>query len=471
MSQVKTFLDRVGTMQDSFVLYADRLMGIEEGSGTNFVSFFGSSFRLVPSLQFNQLEAFDSRAYASQILSESRYFVKQTVDREVKAEKDLKGEASRIKALEFIVFDFLPLLYSKKYKTSDHLAEMFDAGKEEGDASGFFVRARDELQQKLDNDFGTEAKTEEDQSEKVRNRVLASEKERVRTESIVPVKYTLKELGLTTRDVSDSVTGRLTGLQPLYVIDNRVYSLVPVNGRVKKDIVFNIHGKEYVPGEVVSTVSQLSKELSNRREILSNITALEGSQNDFSLIKEVLAANDKKQRQMVELARLKEYDLGSCGFVLKDGNYYVYSRIPKFATQDGRDPKVFWTFPTVRVAIQIGWNDKAYTSDSPIVVEAMNYHPCMKNRKEGYSTICNLNRQPSDYRNTPLDMLRKLSDAVNVVMHPLNKESLDAHSGHTYFGTTLTDILKQESLTREQAVGQGYEIAEVIQTRVGRSKR
>ena len=172
----------------------------------------------------------------------------------------------------------------------------------------------------------------------------------------------------------------------------------------------------------------------------------------------------KRQQQLLDLAKLDEYDLETCGFILRDGKYIVYSRVPQFATQDGRNPKKFWPFPSVRVGIYMGMNrDEIYSFDSPLVVDPMPNHPCLSNKTSGYCKICNLNREPDSYNNTTRDILRKLSDAVNVVMHPLNKPSLDAHAGEKYFGVTLTEILKQKSMTRTEAANAGYVIAEVIE--------
>lgn len=64
-------------------------------------------------------------------------------------------------------------------------------------------------------------------------------------------------------------------------------------------------------------------------------------------------------------------------------------------------------------------------------------------------------------------MVRKLSDAVNVVMQPLSKKSLDRHSGEVYFDHKLDDILLQGSLTRAQAEEQGYIVVEVLEHAVG----
>jgi hypothetical protein len=65
-----------------------------------------------------------------------------------------------------------------------------------------------------------------------------------------------------------------------------------------------------------------------------------------------------------------------------------------------------------------------------------------------------------------LDIVRKIGDAANTITTPLSPESLERHSGESYFGDTLTNILKQGSLTREQALEQGYRVVEVMETKV-----
>jgi len=273
----------------------------------------------------------------------------------------------------------------------------------------------------------------------------------------------LNEMGIDKEKIPSSVLGEITRYQPMYVMEGKVFLLMLAENFAESDLSVKINGKNYVADINLTELRKLSDFFMEQKKQAWRITALERSQDAFEEIRQMITREEVAERHMHELAKLKEYDLGECGFMLKDDNYYVFSRIPKFATQDGRNPEVFWPFDATRVAIHIGWqNGKSYTSDRPRVIERRQFHPCLseRDREGGFCEICN--RDAGSYKNTLLDMVRKLSDAVNVIIGPLNRQSLESHSGHTYFGEPLDRILKQGSLTREQAAEKGYLVVEVM---------
>ncbi len=467
MAEVTSFLERVAARESSFVMLGDQLYALMRGEGrSDRVEIAGLSIDLVPSLPFGTLEALDDEVYSREIWTDCEQFVQQAIDLEVKAEKDLRGAKNRLQALDFIMFEFLPFMLSKKYTTEEYIGQMFAVGEHDGDGKRLLQTARDEIQAKLDKDFGVGRDTDDNPGERMRRAVMGKLASQLEKKPLVPQEIELKEMG-----IPGVLRGRLcdiTAGQPLYISDGSVYQLVPAQKRPSPDeMFFTILGHRYVPGRMILGLPALLGEYAKRRNDERHLEALEHSRDMFGLIKDVIKTDGKRQQQLAELAKLSEYDLGVCGFVMLEGNYWVYSRVPKFVTQDGRDENVFWPFPSVRVAIAVGWeNGKAYAYGEPHVVDRMQFHPCMYDRNGEFSKICNLNRHAGDYHNTTRDIVRKLSDAVNVVLHPMNKSSLEAHAGYTYFGVHLNDILKQGSMTREEAVAQGYYVAEVIEKRI-----
>ncbi len=475
MAEIRNFLERVAAKSPSFVIFGDRLYSIEErGVSPDKAVSGGLEMALMPSLSFEKLEKLDEMIHNEGIYEESKRYVQSVIDEEVKASREASEEKVRLKTLEFIMFEFMPVLLSKKYEDTDFLAGIIDDDPDAaaGYSTSLVDRAKAEIQAWLDKDFGGAdyAKTGESPGEKLKIKLLGEERARITTKPIVKRRYSPEQMGLRKEDLSQSVMGNITGCQPFYVLGKDVYELALIeNNRRKPDLVFEINGKRYIPHKRALSIDRLADELKERYSHIWHARALEESRDEYSLVKEIIAVNDTKMRQMIELAKLKEYDLGNCGFILHSGNYYVYSRTPKFATQDGRKPGVFWPYERQRVGIIIGWsrrNEKPYSSQRPVIIDKSPYHPCIRDKDGTFSEICNLNRDPSDYDNTIADMGRKLSDAVNVVMGPLNKESLDAHEGHTYFGTPLDKILKQGSLTRQKAINRGYVVVEVIPTEV-----
>jgi len=464
MGQTQTFLDRSVEAEKFFIFFGDRLFSIDEKSNSlNRVTIQEKySFGLIPSLPFSSFEGLDDRVNAAILDENSRNFIKERLNEEISSQGKLDEQKRRLKTLDFIVYQFLPLLVSKNYQTENHIADMFLSGEDEGDSTSFVERAKCELQTKLDKDFGVEL-SEDNPGERLRKILLREEKSKLTTQPLIKALYSPKDLGLG-ETIEPSITGDITGLQPLCYLNGQLYDLEITENAKGREMSFVINGKTFAPNPSRLTFENIKEELTNRTLQRAKISALERSTEGFDLVKETIQATEKRQIQLTQLAKLNEYDLGNCGFIFKNNAYYVYAATPNFATQDGRNPEIFWPFDSVKVAIMIGSkNNDPYSYDKPLVIDPMANHPCLSNKKEGYCEICNLNREPSSYSNTPADMLRKLSDAVNVIMHPLNKPSLDSHPGHSYFGITLDEVLKQKPMTREEAVASGYFIAEVIE--------
>ncbi len=468
--EITSFLERIAERESSFILYEGRVFSIiDSGKSSDFLQAGEIQLPIMPSLSYREWELLDEQLQRKSIESYSREFVKDTIDKELRAESELKQEESRIHALHYIMEEFLPYLLSKKYVSDELLQEeIFEETKVEQPLE----RAKKEIREKLTADFGNmEMGEKQDPAERMRQSVLKKEKREIKTGAIVPQ-------FVHTNGVPKSLLGEITAYQPLYVVDGKVFALYIVGRNflalqkhkaAKKDqFVFNIDGKILsLSKERLPSLKEIEHEFIERSKKKWRINALERSQDAFDQIKDQIETKEVTGMQMHELAKLDEYDLGECGFILKNGDYYVYSRLPKFVTQDGRNHDVFWPYEATRVAIKIGWDKKPYTTGNPLIVEKREFHPCLKGRSSGgYRTLCNLSRNPRDYRNTISDMIRKLSDAANVFLQPLNKSSLDSHSGYRYFGDHLDNILKQGSMTREQAIEKRYMVVEVIEKKI-----
>jgi len=500
MTDISTFLERIAERQSSFVFFGDRLYDIggrlgevenkDQGrkgrdqkkiaqplQATLRVS--DLTFPLLQSVPFSCFEQLDEKLHAKIIQEDCASYVKEQMNLEIKAEKEVKNEKDRIMILEFIMHEFLPFLVSKKYEHDEILNAALNGGNLDSDKYHDPIeRAREEIRLKLNKDFGTDADAAaDDPGERMRLGLLKKEKAKLASGAIIKASYSLEELALDKKALSKSVLGEITAHQPLYLIGGLAGKAIPLimiaEGQAKKEkgLVFSINKKYYVPASAEKGIplADLARELSDRRMQEWRVDALEKSQGTFALIKELVNSKGVTQRQMHELAKLKEYDVSGNGFILWREKYLVYTTLPKFVTQDGRKPDTFWPFESTRVAISIGWSDgKPYTSDHGYVIEPSPNHPCLRDRNSGYSTLCNLDERFTTTSDL-VHMIRKLSDTANVFMEPMNKPSLDSHSGHVYFSDHLDDILKQESMTREQAIAEGYAIVEVISKEVGKS--
>jgi hypothetical protein len=472
MAEVPSSLERIASRQSSFILFSDRVYAMHpHQASTDTVSVNGITMHLIPSLSFSDLEKQEDIIFGSVIEQYCSDFVKESINQELKAVDDIKKAKQRIAILKYIMNEFLPFLVSRRYANEDILLSQWEKG-----TKGTFdpvEQARQDITGKLLHDFG-EAQTEEkaDPAETLWKTVLKKEKSRSFKNTVLPVVFSPERYGIK-HELSGSVLGEVTQHQALYILNDQVFRLIPEDADIKgmpveKGMVFSINGKTYHPtaSSYGSSFKEINDAVKERRQSAWKVHALERDQNIFAEIRSMIKAKDVRERHIMELAKLNEYDLGDCGFILRNGEqYYVFSRVPKFATQDGRNGKVFWPYDATRVAINITLEDgKIYSPEDPVVVEKREFHPCLsgRDRDGGFYHLCNLNRRSNSYTNNLLDMVRKLSDAANVIRQPMNKESLDSHSGHSYFGVTLTNILKQGSLTREEAITQGYTVVEVI---------
>ncbi|MBT4824026.1 hypothetical protein HN695_02810 [Candidatus Woesearchaeota archaeon] len=470
MTELNTFLDRIVERQSSFVLFGGRVYDIVESNGSHDFIEAGQikAMDLVPSMSFSDFENLDESLQQKEIEIYCGNYVKETIDQELREELEVRQEKTRLRTLKFIMTELLPLVYSRKYDSNDLLLAAIGVI-EEDEVESPVEKAKKEIHEILTEKFGLEDKKddEKDPAEEMREKVLRKEKKGIETRTILGEKQSLRKMGLKDKTISNSYLGEVTALQPMYILDGVAYQLElvkrsEVNGT---DLVFNLNGKTYKPSEMPVNVSQISNESLERRKRTWRISALERSQDAFGEIKDKLKTEDITERQMHELAKLNELDLGTCGFVMNDGSYYVYSRTPKIATQDSRNGKVFWPYDETRIAIHMGWDrGKPYSSGKAKSVEQRKDHPCMYKRNQEFSDMCTLDA--AEYARTPMGFVKKLDEGVRTFFEPLNTPSLERHTGHSFFGTHIDRILLQGSLTRKEAEKQGYQIIEVLETKV-----
>lgn len=478
---ITTFVERIAGRQDSFVLFGDQVFDISDRvESPDYVELCGQREFLVPSMSFYDFELLDERTQASAIHDARVKYVKDTVDQELRTDSDVNREKRRVKALEFIMQEFFPHMLSRKYD-SDEANDSFifdqffgDEDDQEGeelveDVNSPLVRARIEIQNKLDSLYGVGGEVVKvDQGELMRQAAIRKAEGKLKRGSILSINYSLEDMGIDS--VKPSVLGGITGNQPVYCHKGEVFRLfLSHDDETSPDkFAVRIKGRNYYVGGRIGSVKDFSNHLSERRRRIWNLAALKEDQDVFAGVNEKLKGSERAKSQFERLAKEKEFDIDGYGFILRNGTYLVYTTVPKFATQDSRDPEKFWPYDATRVAIKIGWkNGKPYSFDQALVVEKRSDHPIMYDRSNPFSDICILNRKPESYKNNLMDIVRKLSDAVIAVREPLTVEGINRHPGETYFGTTLNAILTQEPMSRKEAEKAGYLVVEVVRTEVG----
>ncbi|MFA6460854.1 MAG: hypothetical protein WCV90_01190 [Candidatus Woesearchaeota archaeon] len=476
MSRISCFLERLAERQSTFVLFGDRPYGFTPSSSRAYPDQFemGALVQyLVPSMSFREYEALDQRTQQAQIGRDTQEYVHHVVSKVIDMERSNGGEENRLKTLGAIMYEFLPFFVRQTQKDDRDLLVALGIEQETDDTNPL-DRARAEINAYLVERFGAPSQKkkveEEDPTDKIKTQIVEAERDKLRKERILRPWLYLEQMGLKEEQIASSRLGELTSHQPLYILDGKIFALNLHTSPVPEGMMqFKLGGKVYLPGEELFSLEHLTSELTNRERASYRFQAIERASEEYGRIAEARKSSGLVESHLIELSKLTEFDYKGSGFILKNGEYYLYATIPKFATQDGRNPERFWPYDDTRVAIKVKWEEGGIRSwDKPVVVERREFHPCLsdRSREGGFCGICNLSRDPSDYKNTLLDIVRKIGDAANTITTPLSPESLERHSGESYFGDTLTNILKQGSLTREQALEQGYRVVEVMETKV-----
>lgn len=473
------YLEKIADRQSSFLIFNSRIYTAVAddltvpSEGEDYLEAAGLKLRLRPSLSCAEFEQLEDQVQAATIEEFSAAYVHDSIQTELRKKEDTTSEVNRLRTLKFIMEEFLPFLISKRYHSDDLLLEELQDGQKP--TIDLLGRAKAELKAKLEQDFPTAPVTTEpaeqrDYSEELRLRLLSEEQLNLtQVQPLISRRTNPANYHKKTKPSRLSYTQQVIDNFPLYIVEGEIFLLQSLKPDQSARLSFRIDQSNYAPVTTADfNLSDLSTAILARKELTWKIAALERSREIFQEYRANLVSKDVSESQLRGLAELSEYDLGDCGFVLYDSHYYVYTRLPKFATQDGRNPEVFWPFEPTRVAIPLGWsNNRPYSTGRPVVIEKREFHPCLDGRSHGgYRGICNLNREPDSYGHTSVELVRKLSDAARVILEPLNKPSLERHSGERYFGVALNDILKQGSLTREQAVKEGYLIVEVIESKL-----
>ncbi len=460
---MRTFLDSISEEVSSFLLFGDRVYSINaSGKAADTLTALGTTLRLIPSLTYSDLETLDWKIQQDEIARAGDYFVRQTIRRDIESLNNLNNKETRLVILNFLINQFLPFFYSRKYPT--HLP---------GDTEDpeYQERARQELNARLEAEFGRQAATipTQDVAQEHWLRAIEQEKQELKQIERFPPRYAPETLGLEPTKIRPSFFGDLTDHQPLYVQNRQVYPLSLADGTPIKAAPqafrFYLKGKDYVADKIQCDLATLSANLLAMYEAQLHINALESNRKAFDVIRQTLESAKTDENALNGLVSKESYDLGDCGFVVIDDNYYVYTLLPAFAAQDGRDPNRYWPFEPTRIAIKIGFSSgQPYSSDRAVSLDKRANHPCLSHKDMDKRTydICILDRNPDGYGHELLGLVRKLSDGVLGFTHPLSLESLNSHPGHTYFGTTLDNILKQEPLTRQQALEQGLQVFDVM---------
>ncbi len=452
MVKLTTFPERIALRESSFVLFAGRPYCAVPGDEIrDWIEVEGVRLGLTPSMTFSEFEGLDEALQSDELKELTKEYLKSTVEEEAEAVDVANKGQAHLAMITFIVEELIPRIYSGAI-SREGFENQVDA-------------ARASLAQRLDDELGVKTMDMALKSSAVKAIIKDAQLRERKNAPIIESQYSPSALGLAS--IPESLLGSAIGNQPLYVSNGRVFNLVKAQNK-SLPMRLSLNNKIYGIGDEVLTLDALCDELHKREEGEWVSEALEELGTALNDIHGALSPKGKLYSHIFKLAKLKEYDFGNCGFIVKGSSYLLYVRTPKFVTQDARDGDTYWPYEPIQVAVQLSMaDDTPISTGKAVIIGTVPTLPCVQERKERKPThdICMVNRKESQYEQTVAGIIKKLGDAVSVITHPINREALEAHPGHVFFRDVLDDILTQRPMSREKAERDGYVVYDVLPRR------
>lgn len=454
MDNLQTFVERLA-LNGSFAIAQETLFQVSDmvGSTESYLQGGNRRFPLVPSGTLSQFEAFERSRLEDAIFDYQREYVAVALQQEIRSRLEVRNDANITSALRFILSEVLPLMID----TAAELGELIgvpDKGAKTGkQVIDEIVAAAAPTPLKGNGDRKTEIAN-------LRSKLEASlPSGDIRSLLPAPkgIEKKRKEANPDAKQETDgaSLLGKLLGGNPVYVSQGLVFRLARTDAKTDAQLPFciTVNGENYLPLPVLK-VPELE---SNYRKALT-----------ASFAREAISLFDEQfTRAAVEVtspdafgvfAARNEFRYGNLGYVRKRDGFYVYWEVPKFAMQNPLKPNVYHPFPASKIAVFVNSDGgKMYASNAD-VIDAM-VHPFLNNWETGFQHICILSQ--GQFGRTAMDIVRKLSTAINAFTNGLTMESIDVHGARSedarYFGQPLRSSLDHAGrLSRQDAVERGY---------------
>ena len=421
-----------------FVIARDRIYQIastRHDARTAYLKSGDLTLDLVVSSTLAQMEVFEERRVEEDIFLYQKAFIAQALQREIESGAQIKNYKNTKKALEFVLFEVLPLMIDTAYELGELLG-VEDKGKKTG-------------REVIDEIVKQETKEKEPEDKLVEVRAM---KKRLLSE--------IPEKGdpILARDIAGvvdttSVLGNMLNGASVYVVNGQVFRLVKTQTPTPFHI--SIDGVQY---EIKHET--YSKNIETRyKEALQN----RWKRNAIALFDEQVLVEqvDEKRRASAEpFLEKKEFRYGNLGYIREGDSFYVYWQTPKFAMQNPLSPKEYHPFPATRIGVRV-YNDSGYMYATDAIVVDPTAHPFLRNWEGRYEKICILSSGGID--SSALGIVTGLSTGINAFTNGLTMESLDRHGVRSedarYFDRPLKSSLRRDpSIPRGDAVQQGYRI-------------
>lgn len=210
------------------------------------------------------------------------------------------------------------------------------------------------------------------------------------------------------------------------------------------------------------------------KQYLDKIFRLESIEEFKDQLKEIQRIRSRNKL----LERLKdknEFEIGDIGYLRKNGLFYVYLKIPKFAMKHPNKEE-YYGFDPCRVGVNLNISNGEIYGGEGVVIDAYS-HPFLPRQMTPFQRICTLDKAANTAGLKRADQVAKLlDDAKNVFIHGLTNESFASHGGTDldnsfYYGEKLDDRLKGRKLSLEEVKKGGYVITNLLFKYVDSARR
>ncbi|MBI5390235.1 hypothetical protein HZB02_02000 [Candidatus Woesearchaeota archaeon] len=337
-----------------FLIFEDTLYQISDTPREDqFLQLGKGRFGLVPTATISQLETFYETLFRTENFDAAQEFIKDEVKNHMKSRQDRTAQKEKVAAATFILKEFFPLL--------------IDTTEELGKTLGIPLPEKDQRTGKqIIDDLLNErtAAMEQHGNEYVIQTIIT---DIMKKHGLDAGEERRKTADMPERSLWDMVTER----NPVFVYNHEVFYL----DTKPEQACIVINGNAYGLKRIGST-QKLEQAYTKVLERERRRQALEEYRDQIG---EMIQGMKAGNIAIEELMQEETFSYGNIGYIRRDGAFYGYFEIPKFAMQNPLNHKEYHPFPATKVSVKIEASDsKVYVDDGSYIINAM-VHPFLRN--------------------------------------------------------------------------------------------
>ena len=391
---------------------------------------------MLPSLTLSQIEDCERTLQREDIFALKRDYLQEALRQEIWSPADIKNSQEALHAVTFIMQEVLPLLIDSR---DDLWANL-----------GLKVKAEKGGKQCIEEILARELHGAQHKA----GQISPQEVERAKAALLAVLNSKTPALPDTVHHpkayTPASLFAKLSRNSPLYVMGDKAFFLTASETPLRIHLCGKTYGTElYRSVEKIDTTY---------REFLLNAYSQEALQEFDEQFRAHLRQAHRRSGSLKDFAKRPAFQYENLGWVRKEDTVYAYWEIPPFAMRNPLRPAVYHPFPATKVGVGINSSRGQIHVGEAEILNAM-VHPFLHDWEHPFQKICILSGR--DYKNTPYEIVLRISTAINAFTNGLTHESIVRHGAEDesarYFSRPLKDSLgRVGDLSRQEALAKGY---------------